>query len=146
MRLALQTGPGLCADGRAMATTMRAVDHPAVGLEFDPAVYMLHNEYSSAEVGVQRIWRWVVALRLRDWDGNRDREVYPPPGQGGQVDFARLWQICEGLEFRGLCTIDMRPAHRRAPSLSDCQGWVVESLTHLRRCGWPVTDGTRSRS
>jgi sugar phosphate isomerase/epimerase len=137
MIVACDVAEGLCGDSREMLQTMQEVDHPALRLCFDTGRYAALNPNSSGEVALQRVCGHLAAVRLSDVSispGDAHEPEFPPLGQGGDVDFARTRQILEGIAFPGPCSISIRA--RRPPALPGCQQSLLQSLAHLRACGW----------
>lgn len=136
LTVALRSGGPLCGDSREMAETMRRIGHRRVQLQFDYAQYVLDNEWSSAEVAMQRLFGWIACLRLRDTEGPGGSPGFPPIGQGGGVDFARLRQFLAAVRFGGPCVIEYAPRRSRNAAPEDRRAWLQQSVAWLRRCGW----------
>lgn len=133
--LALATAPGLCGETRSMARTLCDVAHPAVRLEFDTGAYVALNPQSSVEVALQRIIGHVASVRLRDHQGFDGAAGYQPLGLGGGVDFARMLQILRTVAFGGPAIVELPTPSRRDRKRPRSEQ-LVDSLAHLRQCGW----------
>ncbi len=134
--LAFDTLPGLCGDVRQMLRTIEDLRHPAVRLNFDTGRYLQQNPWSSGEVGLQRVFAHLASLRVTSFTAGVEPQEFPPLGQGGDVDCSRTLQILRGLEFAGPCTIAFDPCTRTPPTPQQCEGWLRQSVQHLRGCGW----------
>ncbi len=145
LRLALHVPNTLLPDARAMFRAMRALEHAPVRLCFDTGGYLFCNPGANGEVALQRVLGWVAALVLRDvepvdnWGPNLAR-LFPPPGQGGEVDFARSKQLAASVAFSGPAVVAFDPPLARGAPLAQLEEAVRRELQHTARllemCGW----------
>jgi len=138
LQLALETSPGLCGHAREMQRLMLELDDERVGLCFDTGGYLVENVGANIEIAAQRVLPWITCLRLRDHNDFDSEMYFPPFGIGGGVDFARLRQLLEAINFRGPCMISCTPKQRRPATIEDRRRWLEECLEHLDECGWPL--------
>lgn len=128
------------ADSRSMLELVDSVDHQRVRLSFDTGGYLSDNPGSSGEVALQRVCAHMAHLRLSDHSGSESDDEFPPLGEAGGVDFARTLQILSNVGFAGPCVIQLQPRRFERAVQSQWQDWLGRSLSHLRRCGWPLDD------
>lgn len=145
LRLALHVPNTLLADARAMFRAMRALEQAPVRLCFDTGRYLFCNPGTNGEVALQRVLGWVAALVLRDvepvdnWGPNLAR-LFPPPGQGGEVDFARSRQLAESVAFSGPALVAFDPPPLRAATPAQqaeaLRRELRQTVRLLEMCGW----------
>ena len=136
LTVCLDSACGLGGSHRAIARTMKELDHPALRLQFDPGSYVHQNSGSQVEVAVQRLLGWVGSLNLSDAMEYDPEPSFPPLGQGAAVDFARLLQLIDAMQLDVPCEIYFRPLTRRPATEGQIEKWLVESLRTLKQCGW----------
>ncbi len=135
LKILLTSISAFCADSRMMARVMRAIDHPAFRLEFDPSAFLSLNPTSSDEIALQRVLGWLGGARLCDYTGGSDNH-FPPPGSGA-VDFARMLEILRGMAFSGPCVMSFSPERGGKPAdWRQRKTWLCDGMDHLRTCGW----------
>jgi sugar phosphate isomerase/epimerase len=145
LRLALHVPNTLLPDARAMSRAMQALEPAPVRLCFDTGGYLFCNPGANGEVALQRVLGWVGALVLRDvepvdnWGPNLARP-FPPPGQGGEVDFARSKQLAASVAFSGPALVAFDPPPVRGAPPAQREEAVRRELQHTARllglCGW----------
>jgi sugar phosphate isomerase/epimerase len=151
----LDTLPGLCENSRAMAKTIKEIDHAAVRLCFDLGGYLWLNPEANAEIALQRLLGSIAVVRLRDFGVWSPSPVFPPLGNGGAVDFVLVLQVLRTSGFAGPCVISFAAKNRAATvrergsgddTKADCSrarlgneefaAQLRASVKHLRDCGW----------
>lgn len=98
--------PGMLVDNIADALAIvRAVDHPAVRLQFDFA----HIESSDGDVlrHLQTCWNWIGAIQVADTPGRTDLGA-------GAIDWPAALRILRANHWQGLLEIEHMPQHESA--------------------------------
>lgn len=132
-----ETHPGLCRDHRRMLETMDALDHPHLKLNFDTANILYYNQFVDGEVALAKVCHHVKHIHLKDSEGEFGRWCFPAIGRGGAVNFVRVLEIMRPLGFRGPYSIEVEGiAGEGELALEDYQARIVESVKHLRNCGY----------
>jgi inosose dehydratase len=68
--------------------------------------------------------------RFRDWH-------FPALGTGGAVDFARIKQVLDEVEYAGPYSLEIEGIEGEPElTLLDYQNRITESIAHLKRCGF----------
>lgn len=144
MTVCLDTLPGLCENSRAMAKALREIDHGAVRLCFDLGGYLWLNPEANAEIALQRLLGSISMVRLRDFGGRAASPRFPPPGNGGAIDFVLVLQVLRSSGFNGPCIVSFDSVGRAAtarvrPGDNSIEAFALGlagSVKHLRDCGW----------
>jgi sugar phosphate isomerase/epimerase len=137
LTVCLRTGPGPCGHHRGMETTLRAVDHPAVRLDFDTGWYACLNGESSVETGLARVCHRVGHAVLRDATGAWGERHFPELGCGGAVDFLRVLQLLRPCGFEGPYAVATPGTFgARASTYDECVRRLRASRTYLARLGY----------
>ncbi len=125
---------------KATAQALGRWGHPRVRLWLDLGAQALRFPYSQVEVAMQRWFGILGGVALRDAVPEMPLEWTPSPGQGGEIDFARCWQILSTGAFGGLASVvqGRRRGRKRRLSPEQWEQELREGLEHLHYCGWPV--------
>jgi inosose dehydratase len=132
-----ETHPGLCQDHHGMLRTMGALAHPHLKLNFDTANIFYYNENVNGEIALAKVCQHVRHMHLKDSHGEFGRWYFPALGYGGAVDFARVLQLMRGCGFAGPYSLEIEGiASEGQLSLADHHRRVVQSVQHLKSCGY----------
>lgn len=132
-----ETHPGLCVNSREMLRTMRDLDHPHLRLNFDTANLLFYNEFANVEVALAKVCHLVRHVHLKDSRGVFQEWYFPELGDGGAVDFLRVYQIMRDCGFAGPYSIELEGiAGEPDPSLDELHRRVAKSVGHLRSIGY----------
>lgn len=132
-----ETHPGLCGDARSMLTTMAAVNHPHLRLNFDTANILYYNEHVDGEISLARVCAFVRHVHLKDFGGQFGCWDFPALGSGGAVNFVRVLEILRVQGFRGPYSIEIEgTAGEPEPTLDQYQQRVADSVRYLRMLGY----------
>ncbi|GEM_PF-5876359 len=125
---------------KATAGVLARWNNPKVRLWLDLGAQALRFPYSQVEVALQRWFGQLGGVGLRDAVPEMPLAWTPSPGQGGEIDFARCWQILSAGGFQGLASViqGRRRGWRRELTPQQWEAELREGLEHLRHCGWPV--------
>ncbi len=132
-----ETHPGLCRNHYGMLETMQALDHPHLRLNFDTANILYYNEHIEGEISLAKVCQYVGHMHLKDSMGEFGKWYFPALGRGGAVDFVRVLEIMRPLGFNGPYSLEIEGiAGEVELSLDEYQQRIVESVKHLRNCGY----------
>ncbi|MBI5832434.1 MAG: sugar phosphate isomerase/epimerase [Armatimonadetes bacterium] len=131
VRVAMETHPDLCANGTQMAQTMTAIDHPAVGVNFDTANISYYNHDTDAVSELARALPWVVSVHLKDTMGGFQEHNFPTLGQG-VVNFPALFERLGERDFRGPYTMELEGVAGEQLSAAQKAQRVSDSVAYLR--------------
>lgn len=132
--LMIETHPDLATNGAITLATMRAVDHPAVRVNFDPANMYYYNRRADARRDLEMIAPYVAGVHLKDTPGGFEEWDFPALGTG-VVDFPVLFQIMDAAGYDGPYTVEIDG--QRGGELTEdlvCAR-VEESVAYLRELG-----------
>ncbi len=137
MILTLETHQGPTQNADAMLALMAELDHPSIGLNFDTGNIAYYNRGADPLVELDRVKHLVRSVHLKDNRGGFEDWYFPALGDGGAVDFRRVREILDGVDFRGPCTIEIEGiGGEPEPGLEARHRRVVRSIEHLRACGY----------
>ncbi len=140
VQLLLDVAHPLSENPKAIAGALGRWDHPRVRLWVDLGAQALRFPFSQVEVALQRWFGLLGGVALRDAVPEMPLAWTPSPGQGGEIDFARCWQILSSGGFQGLASAvqGRRRGRRRELTPGQWEAELREGLEHLHHCGWPV--------
>ncbi len=137
LRCCLDVAPGLCRHHRPMLETVEAVGHPNVLLNFDPGKLYYLNENAEPEASLVKVCQYVGHVHLRDSTGVCGEAYFPALGAGGAVDFFRLREVLQTVNFAGPYSVVVLGEPDEPPvSLDESERRLAESLDYLRVCGY----------
>jgi sugar phosphate isomerase/epimerase len=128
--LAIETHPNLCQNGDDMRETMEAIDHPAVGANFDCANVYYYNRGVTAAGEVAKVARWVKSVHVKDTDGGFESPHFPVLGKG-VVDFAAVFATLAEVGFHGPYTLELEGDAASAGSMEALVDNVRACRQHL---------------
>jgi inosose dehydratase len=135
--LALETHKGPTQNASAMLSLMDEVDHPHVLLNFDTGNIAYYNQGADPCAELEQVKHLVRNVHVKDNRGGFEDWYFPAVGEGGSVDFARVRQILDGVDFTGPYTIEIEGIGGEAePGLEGRHERVARSVAHLRACGY----------
>ncbi len=140
VQLLLDVAHPLSENPKAIAAALGRWHHSSVRLWLDLGAQALRFPYSQVEVALQRWFGLLGGVALRDAVPEMPLAWTPSPGQGGEIDFARCWQVLSTGEFQGLASVvqGRRRGRRRELTPQQWEAELREGLEHLHHCGWPV--------
>jgi inosose dehydratase len=135
--LALETHKGPTQNASAMLALMEDVDHPHVRLNFDTGNIAYYNRGADPCDELERVKHLVRNVHLKDNRGGFEDWYFPALGDGGSVDFVRVREILDGVNFRGPYTIEIEGiGGEPEPGLEVRQERIARSVAHLQSCGY----------
>jgi L-ribulose-5-phosphate 3-epimerase len=134
-----ETHPGVAQNAGLMAEAMLDLRHPHLRLNFDTGNILFYNEGADVLDELRRICEWVRHVHLKDHTGRPGEWHFSTFGTGGAVDFAAVRQLLEEVNFAGPCSLEIEGIQGEEPlSLEQHHQRVVDSVEHLRRCGFAI--------
>ena len=134
VRIALETHGGITRNGSLAARLLDAVDHPAIGVNYDTGnIYYYNDDLDPAE-DVKQVASRVVQVHLKDTAGGKGEWEFCALGEG-RVNFPAILDALRSAGFRGPYSLEIegrrgedlnREGHRRR---------VQQSLDYLRSIG-----------
>jgi inosose dehydratase len=135
--LALETHKGPTQNAAAMLALMEEVDHPSVGLNFDTGNIAYYNEGFDACVELEKVKNLVRNVHLKDSRGGFEEWYFPAIGDGGAVDFGRVRDILDEVQFTGPYSVEIEGiGGEPEPGLEARQDRIARSVNHLRQYGY----------
>jgi inosose dehydratase len=135
--LALETHKGPTQNAAAMLALMSEVDHPHVRLNFDTGNIAYYNHGVDPCDELEKVKHLVRNVHLKDNRGGFEDWYFPALGDGGAVDFVRVREILDSVEFEGPYTIELEGIGGEAePKLEERQERIARSVRHLKTCAY----------
>jgi L-ribulose-5-phosphate 3-epimerase len=135
--IALETHKGPTQNAEAMLALMDELDHPRLRLNFDTGNIAYYNRDLDPADELEKVKSLVRNVHLKDNRGGFEDWYFPAVGAGGAVDFRRIRQILDGVDFRGPYSIEIEGIGGEAePGLEARQARIAQSVQHLRACGY----------
>lgn len=102
--IAVKPHGGLTTTGEDCLRLLRAIDHPAYRLCFDPG-NLLHYANERPELHLAELAPYCVAMCVKDETGGLRGPVDVTPGDG-DVDFSQVFRILRDHGFQGPCIVE----------------------------------------
>ncbi|MBW3625914.1 MAG: sugar phosphate isomerase/epimerase [Armatimonadetes bacterium] len=133
VRIAVETHPDLANNGRVSKETMEAVDHPAVGINFDTANVLYYADGPTDTIEeLKKTLPWVISVHLKDYSGTGPEQwAFPTLGQG-HVNFREVFRLLEGRGYDGPVTLEIEGVQGEELSEEQMQERVAESVRYAR--------------
>jgi sugar phosphate isomerase/epimerase len=119
VRLAFEIHEGLAHSGAAARTLLEAIDHDAVGVNYDTGNAIFYNDAVDPLADIDCILDKVIHVHLKDTSGGRGEWTFGPLGTGR----VQLGEIVRKLKSRGF----------RGPYSLEIEGYAGEDLTRAAR-------------
>ena len=132
-----ETHPGVCQNADGMLETMSALAHDALRLNFDTGNVLYYNQGADVIESLRRVVSFVAHVHLKDSGGTFEEWNFPALGAGGAVEFRLVREVLDEAGFSGPCSLEIEGVQgEEPPSLEVYQQRVLESMAHLRGCGY----------
>jgi len=102
--LAIKPHTGCTATSKEQRETLAAIDHPNVGVYYDPGNVSFY-EGVRPEEDLPKIADKVIGMCVKDHQGARANPSFPVPGRG-DVDWKRIFQTLRDAGVSGPCTLE----------------------------------------
>src|SRR5579859_471941 len=119
VRLAFEIHEGLTRSGAIARRLLDAIDHPAVGVNYDTGNAIFYNDGVDPVADLQTIIDRVIHVHLKDTSGGRGDWAFGPLGSG-HVDLPEIVRTLKRHGFRG-------------PYSLEVEGYAGEDLTRQSR-------------
>jgi L-ribulose-5-phosphate 3-epimerase len=137
MTVALETHKGPTQNADAMLALMSDVDHLHVRLNFDTGNIAYYNPGLDPADELEKVKHLVRNVHLKDNRGGFEDWYFPAMGDGGSVDFTRVREILDGVDFSGPYTVEIEGIlGEPEPGLEGRVERVSRSAQHLKACGY----------
>jgi inosose dehydratase len=135
--LAVETHKGPTQNAEAMLDLMSDVDHPGVRLNFDTGNIAYYNQGFDPCEELEKVKHLVQSVHLKDNRGGFEDWYFPAVGDGGSVDFVRVRETLDSIDFKGPYTIEIEGIGGEVePGLEVRQQRIAHSVKHLKACGF----------
>ncbi|NUP99215.1 MAG: sugar phosphate isomerase/epimerase [Armatimonadetes bacterium] len=134
VKVALETHPDLCDNGAKMVSTMAAIGHPGIGVNFDTANVYYYNEGVDAVTELTQALDVIVSVHLKDTGGGYKSWDFPTLGLG-VVDFPSLFAKLNARGFYGPFTMELEGIQGEQLDEAGKLGRVADSVAYLRGAG-----------
>jgi L-ribulose-5-phosphate 3-epimerase len=119
IQLAFEIHEGLTRSGAVARHLLDAIDHPAVGVNYDTGNAIFYNDAVDPVTDLETIVDRVIHVHLKDTSGGRGDWAFGPLGSG-HVDLPQVVRILRTRGFRG-------------PFSLEVEGYAGEDLTRESR-------------
>ena len=134
VRLALETHGGITRNGALARKLLDAVDHPAVGVNYDTGnIYYYNDDLDPAE-DVREVADRIVQVHLKDTEGGKGEWLFCGLGEG-RVDFPAIIETLQAAGFKGPYSLEIEG--RRGEDFNRAQHLerLRTSCDYLRKIG-----------
>jgi sugar phosphate isomerase/epimerase len=133
--IVLETHPDLGTNGTVAAATMRAVGHPHVRVNWDPANVYFYNENCDGRREFDVALPYVGAVHLKDTGGGYRAWDFGELGTGA-VDFAHILRRLVETGFAGPCTMEIEGVRGEDLTPEAAALRVRRSVDYIRGLGY----------
>ncbi|MFV0443073.1 MAG: sugar phosphate isomerase/epimerase family protein [Planctomycetaceae bacterium] len=131
-----ETHPGSCQNAESMLQTMQAVDHPHIRLNFDTGNLYYYNRDVNLEQSLRQVLPYVEHVHLKETPGGFEQWHFVELGSG-VVDFRMIREVLESANYAGPYSLELEGIKDEPdPTLPQHHQRVVDSISHLRSCGY----------
>jgi sugar phosphate isomerase/epimerase len=142
VRLAFEIHEGLARSGAIARRLLDAIDHPAVGVNYDTGNAIFYNDDVDPVTDLQEIVDRVNHVHLKDTSGGRGDWAFGPLGSGN-VELAEIVRILRSHEFCGPFSLEVEGFAGEDLTKEQHMQRVRESLAYMASLGigsWPAAD------
>jgi len=134
LTLCMETHPPYGTNGEVALATIREVDRPALGYNFDTANIYYYNEGTDSVTELAKALEHVASVHLKDTDGLPKSLNFPVLGQG-VVDFPEVFRLLGERGFTGPYTLELEGDLMTGKDLAARHQIVVACMDYLRSIG-----------
>ncbi len=132
--VAMETHPDLVSNGDVAAETMKAVDHPRVGVNYDTANVYYYNRGVDGVEELKKIVDYVVSVHLKETNGQYQDWHFPALGRG-IVNFPEIFSVLNARGFTGPFTLELEGIKGVELDEAGHLAEVAGSVAYLRGIG-----------
>lgn len=134
VRIALETHGGLTRNGALAARLLSAVDHPAVGVNYDTGnIYYYNDDLDPAE-DVRQVADKVFQVHVKDTSGGKGDWMFCALGEG-RVDFPAILGTLKQAGFAGPYSLEIEGRRGEDLNRAGHRAVLARSLDYLRTIG-----------
>lgn len=145
VKIALETHGGITRNGALAGRLLAAVDHLAVGVNYDTGNIYYYNENLDPAEDVRQVADKVFQVHLKDTSGGKGEWMFCPLGDG-RVDFPAVLGTLKASGFSGPYSLELEGRRGEDLNRAGHRVVIVKSLGYLRTIGLidPGTPGAGS--
>lgn len=132
--IVMETHPDLITNADTARSTMEAVNHANVRVNFDTANVYFYNKDVDGVEELRKIVEYVAAIHLKDTDGGYRSWHFPALGRG-VVNFRDTFDVLDRAGFSGPCTLEIEGIEGETATERGVCDRVAESVEYLRGLG-----------
>ncbi len=132
--VAMETHPDLVTNADVALETMRGVNHPNIGINFDTANVHYYNEGVDSVEQFRKVSHAVAAVHLKDTNGAFQTWHFPALGEG-IVDFPSIFEIFASHGRNGPYTLELEGIQGESLTRREVEQRVEQSMDYLRARG-----------
>ena len=132
--LAVETHEPFGHNAAVAVETMKDLNHPNVGMNFDTANIYYYNHDVNGVEELKNELDYVVSLHLKDTPGGYHDHNFPVLGEG-IVDFPATFKILDEKGFTGPCTLELEGPLTSGKPLEERHAAVVACMDYLKSIG-----------
>jgi inosose dehydratase len=134
VRIALETHGGLTRNGTLARKLLDAVDHPAVGVNYDTGnIYYYNDDLDPAE-DVKLVADRVFQVHLKDTVGGKGEWMFSALGEG-RVNFPGIVSVLRSAGFRGPYSLELEGKRGEDLNRAGHREVIRQSMDYLRSIG-----------
>ncbi len=134
MKIGIETHPDLAHNGDIALQTLKAVNHPAVGINYDSANVYYYNQNIDGVEELKKILDYVVSVHLKDTNGGYRTWYFPAFGEG-IVRFSEIFCLLNDRGFYGPFTMEIEGIEGENLTEEQTKERVAKSVAYLRSLG-----------
>lgn len=134
VRIALETHGGLTRNGALCRKLLNAVDHSAIGVNYDTGNIYYYNDALDPADDVRQIADRIVHVHLKDTVGGKGEWLFCPLGDG-RVDFPAVFGVLEKAGFKGPYSLELEGKRGEDNDRADHVKVIEKSVAYLRSLG-----------
>jgi L-ribulose-5-phosphate 3-epimerase len=128
IRLCIETDSNLLPTAAIGAQILAAIDHPNVGINYDPG-NVIYYTGAVPEEDIELALPYLGHVHLKDQRGGQGKTDFPPLGDG-DVDIPRILRTLAGAEFRGPVSMEIEFTDYTWPSYEETVAAATRSKAY----------------
>jgi len=134
VKIALETHGGITRNGTLAAKLLDAVDHPAIGVNYDTGNIYYYNDDLDPVDDVKLVAGKVFQVHLKDTVGGKGEWLFCPLGEG-RVNFPGVVETLKKSGFNGPYSLELEGKRGEDLNLAGHRAVVQKSVDYLRKIG-----------